>query len=47
MQHVIFYSWQGDRPNNTNRGFIKTALDDAATALASDLAVETQSFYCS
>lgn len=40
MQHVIFYSWQGDRPNNTNRGFIKNALDEAATALAADLTVE-------
>lgn len=40
MQHVIFYSWEADRPNNTNRGFIKNALEEAATALASDLTVE-------
>jgi len=40
MQHIIFYSWEADRPNNTNRGFIKTALEEAATALAADLTVE-------
>lgn len=39
MQHVIFYSWQADRPNNTNRGLIKNALEEAA-ALATDLTVE-------
>lgn len=39
MQHISFYSWEADRPNNTNRGFIKTALEEAA-ALASDLTVE-------
>jgi hypothetical protein len=37
MQHVILDSWQGDRPNSTNRGLVKIALDEAATALASDL----------
>jgi hypothetical protein len=26
---VIFYAWQGDRPNNVNRGFIEKALEDA------------------
>jgi hypothetical protein len=40
MQHITYYSWQGDRPNNTNRGFIKSSLDEAATALAADLTVE-------
>jgi hypothetical protein len=40
MQHVIFYSWQADRSNNTNRGFIKAALEEAAAALAVDLIVE-------
>lgn len=38
--HTIFYSWQKDCPNNTNRGLIKTALEDAATALTTDLHVE-------
>lgn len=40
MQHVIFYSWQADRSNNTNRGFITAALEEAAAALAVDLIVE-------
>ncbi len=40
MQHTIFYSWQGDLPNNTNRGFLRAALEEAASALAADLAVE-------
>src|SRR6266545_4887233 len=30
MQHVIFYSWQSDLPNNTNRGLIQAALEEAA-----------------
>jgi hypothetical protein len=28
---TVFYAWQGDRPNNVNRGFIERALNDAAT----------------
>src|SRR5438128_920039 len=40
MAHVIFYSWQADLPNNTNRGFLQTALEEAAKSLAEDLKVE-------
>lgn len=40
MQRVIFYSWQADLPNNTNRGFIQGALEQAANAIAADLAIE-------
>ncbi|MGK2887244.1 MAG: hypothetical protein ACSLE8_21150 [Rhodococcus sp. (in: high G+C Gram-positive bacteria)] len=40
MQHIIFYSWQADLPNNTNRGFIQSALDEAARSLATDLNIE-------
>ena len=29
MPDKIFYSWQSDRPNNTNRGFIEDALTKA------------------
>ena len=29
MADKIFYSWQSDRPNNTNRGFIEDALTKA------------------
>lgn len=27
MKITIFYSWQSDLPNNTNRGYIKRILD--------------------
>src|ERR1044071_1780556 len=40
MKRIIFYSWQADLPNNTNRGFIQGALEQAATAIAADLAIE-------
>jgi hypothetical protein len=29
MKKRIFYSWQSDLPNNSNRGFINTALEQA------------------
>lgn len=32
----IFYSWQSDLPNATNRGFIQKALESAAKALRAD-----------
>lgn len=32
----IFYSWQSDLPNSTNRGFIERALKDAAGLLRAD-----------
>ena len=32
----IFYSWQSDLPNKTNRSFIEAALQRAASALSSD-----------
>lgn len=38
--HIIFYSWQADLPNNTNRGFIQNALETAAKKVATDLNVE-------
>ena len=42
MRRVVFYSWQSDLPNATNRGFIQRALEDAAKAIAADdsIAVE-------
>lgn len=41
-QHRIFYSWQSDHPNSTNRGFIEKALEDAAKSVRTDgsLAIE-------
>ena len=40
MAHTIFYSWQSDLPNSTNRRFIQQTLEEAAKALAKDLTVE-------
>jgi hypothetical protein len=42
MRRIVFYSWQSDLPNATNRGFIQTALENAAAAIAADdtIAVE-------
>jgi hypothetical protein len=42
MTDTIFYSWQSDLPNRTNRSFIQTALETAAARIRSDatLAVE-------
>src|SRR5258708_2180195 len=42
MRRVIFYSWQSDLPNATNRGFIGQALEHAARSLRTDdsIAVE-------
>lgn len=38
----IFYSWQSDSPNKTNRGFIKNALDKAARELDLELPEEAE-----
>ena len=36
MKKIVFYSWQSDLPNSTNRGFIQTALENAAAAITAD-----------
>jgi hypothetical protein len=36
MNCTIFYAWQGILPNSTNRGFIQTALEEAARELRAD-----------
>lgn len=41
MLDTIFYSWQSDLPNATNRGFIERALEGAARALREDAALES------
>jgi hypothetical protein len=33
---TVFYSWQSDLPNATNRGFVQQALETAAKALRAD-----------
>ena len=42
MKRVVFYSWQSDLPNATNRGFIQQALDIAAEKIAADKSVEVE-----
>lgn len=42
MPHTIFYSWQSDLPNPTNRGFIQTALERAVKSLAADDSLNVQ-----
>ena len=36
MPDTVFYSWQSDRPNSTNRGFIEDALEKAIRELGQD-----------
>lgn len=37
---VVFYSWQSDMPNSTNRGFIQKALEEAAKSIRKDDSIE-------
>ncbi len=36
MKKTVFYSWQSDLPNSTNRSMVESALRDAATEIATD-----------
>jgi hypothetical protein len=36
MKKRVFYSWQSDLPNNTNRAFINNAIEKAITEIKSD-----------
>lgn len=36
MKITIFYSWQSDLPNNTNRGFIENVINDAIKSIKRD-----------
>lgn len=38
----IFYSWQSDLPNSTNRTFIQTALERAAQSIRNDPAIAVE-----
>ena len=38
----VFYSWQSDTPNATNRSFILKALEDAAREIASDDSIKVE-----
>src|SRR5438270_6437159 len=39
---LVFYSWQSDLPNATNRGFIQKALENAAKAIRDDDTVQVE-----
>lgn len=41
-QSTIFYSWQSELPNATNRGFIERALERAVGALHADESIEVE-----
>lgn len=40
MPQTIFYAWQSDLPNNTNRGFIRDAIERALKEINAELGVE-------
>ena len=42
MRKTIFYSWQSDLPNATNRGFIQKTLEKAAAAISSDESIDVE-----
>lgn len=42
MKRIVFYSWQSDLPNATNRGFIQTALENAAAGIVADATLAVQ-----
>src|SRR5437016_4475569 len=42
MRRVVFYSWQSDLPNATNRTFIQKALEKAAASIAADESIEIE-----
>lgn len=42
MKKIIFYSWQSDLPNSSNRGFIKDALEKAVKLIVNDESIEVE-----
>jgi hypothetical protein len=38
----VFYSWQSDLPNSTNRGFIETALERAVKTIRADNSIQVE-----
>ena len=39
---IVFYSWQSDLPNATNRGFIQKALENAAKSIRDDDSIQVE-----
>ena len=42
MKFTIFYSWQSDLPNNTNRGFLESVLEKAINHIGNDQTFEIE-----
>jgi hypothetical protein len=42
VEQTVFYSWQSDLPNATNRGFIQTALEKAAKTIRNDDSIQVE-----
>jgi len=42
MQCKIFYSWQSDLPNSTNRSFIETALEESVKLIRNDNSITVE-----
>src|SRR3954462_960233 len=40
MEYTIFYSWQTDSPERSNRAFIRDCLKDAAAAISANAKIE-------
>lgn len=40
MSDTIFYSWQSDLPNSTNRSLIEDALNEAIKSISNDLSID-------
>jgi hypothetical protein len=42
MHRIVFYSWQSDLPNATNRSFIQQALENVAKVIKADDTVDVE-----
>lgn len=42
MKKMVFYSWQSDLPNTSNRGFIEKALKKAVKEIADDESIDVE-----
>lgn len=42
MRRIVFYSWQSDLSNATNRGLVQQALENVAKAIANDSTVDIE-----
>lgn len=40
--YKVFYAWQSDLPNSTNRGLIQKALENATKAIRADDSIKVE-----